>query len=96
MKLTIIVVNYNGAQFLSDCLESMISQKSFVDSFKIIVFDNASTDESLDVINNYKDHIELIEHDTNVGFPQAHNILLPKLDTPFLWLLNNDTLFPTI
>ena len=53
MKLTIIVVNYNGAQFLSDCLESMISQKSFVDSFKIIVFDNASTDESLDVINNY-------------------------------------------
>ena len=61
--------------------------------FKIILFDNASTDESLDVLNPYMEDIELIKNPTNIGFPQAHNQLLPELNTPFLWLLNNDTEF---
>ncbi len=93
MQLTIIIVNYNGGQFLTDCLDSVLSQHSFFNEFNTIVFDNASTDDSLDVIRKYKDKIKLIEHDTNVGFPQAHNILLPDLNTPYLWLLNNDTAF---
>ena len=65
MQLTIIIVNYNGGQFLTDCLDSVLSQHSFFNEFNTIVFDNASTDDSLDVIRKYKDKIKLIEHDTN-------------------------------
>jgi len=93
MQLTIIIVNYNGAAFLKNCLDSVLSQKKFFTEFKIIIFDNASTDESFTILDDYKKDIELIKNATNIGFPQAHNVLLPQLDTPFLWLLNNDTEF---
>ena len=93
MQLTIIIVNYNGGRFLTDCLDSVLSQNSFFNEFNTIVFDNASTDDSLAVIQKYQGKVKLIKHETNVGFPQAHNILLPDLNTPYLWLLNNDTAF---
>ena len=93
MLLTIIIVNYNGGCFLKSCLDSVLSQKKYNTPFKIILFDNASTDDSFDTLAPYLDDIELVKNPTNIGFPQAHNQLLPELNTPFLWLLNNDTEF---
>ena len=93
MLLTIIIVNYNGARFLKNCLDSVLSQKKYNTPFKVILFDNASTDDSFNALEPYLDEIELVKNPTNIGFPQAHNQLLPELNTPFLWLLNNDTEF---
>ncbi|MEK9727818.1 MAG: glycosyltransferase family 2 protein, partial [Candidatus Margulisiibacteriota bacterium] len=93
MLLTIIIVNYNGAAFLSACLDSVLAQREFFNDFKVVVFDNASTDQSIEIIQKYAAQIDIHQHDTNVGFPNAHNILLPQLTTPYLWLLNNDTEF---
>ena len=93
MLLTIIIVNYNGARFLKNCLDSVLSQKKYKTPFKVILFDNASTDESINALEPYLDDIELVKNPINIGFPQAHNQLLPELNTPFLWLLNNDTEF---
>ena len=93
MILTVIIVNYNGNHFIRACLDSVLSQKKFFNNFKIIVFDNASTDDSLSTLEQYTDSIELIKHKENIGFPAAHNVLLDQFDTPYLWLLNNDTEF---
>lgn len=93
MILTVIIVNYNGSHFINACLDSVLSQTKFFKDFKIIVFDNASTDDSLITLEQYADKIELIKHKENIGFPAAHNVLLDKFDTPYLWLLNNDTEF---
>ncbi len=93
MKLSVIIVNFNGARFIRDCLDSIISQKKFYSQFKIIFIENASEDHSLDIINDYINDIELIVNQENVGFPAAHNQILDQLDTPYLWLLNNDTQF---
>lgn len=92
--LTIIIINYNGAAFIADCLASVMAQSSFFPDFNVIVFDNASTDTSIDIIKSFDaPNVSLIQHPENVGFPQAHNILLPQLTAPYLWLLNNDTCF---
>jgi GT2 family glycosyltransferase len=94
MILTVIIVNYNGAKFIDDCLQSVISQYSFGHRFKVLIWDNASTDNSIERIEPYvSEHVKLIQHPTNVGFPQAHNLLMDEFTTPFLWLLNNDTVF---
>ena len=94
MQLTIIIVNYNGEAFLMDCIQSVQSQFNFFPDFKVIIFDNASTDQSLHILDKLNDHrFQIIKHPKNIGFPQAHNVLLPDLNTPFLWLLNNDTCF---
>ena len=93
MILKVIIVNYNGAKFIKNCLDSLIQQFQYFKAFEILVIDNASTDDSLTILAQYSDHITLIKNQTNVGFPAAHNQLLNDLDTPYLWLLNNDTEF---
>ena len=93
MLLSIIIVNFNGAKFIRECLDSVLSQKNFFNKFKIIFIENASDDNSLDVIKPYENNIELIINEENVGFPAAHNQILDQLETPYLWLLNNDTEF---
>jgi len=93
MLLSVIIVNFNGASFIKECLDSVVSQKKFFPNFKIIFIDNASNDDSLDIIKDYHNDIQLIKNSENVGFPAAHNQILDQLDTPYLWLLNNDTCF---
>ena len=93
MTLTVIIINFNGSAFIKKCLDSVLSQQSFFPDFSIIVVDNASTDDSIDKLLAYGSAITLIKNKTNVGFPAAHNQLLNQLDTPYLWLLNNDTEF---
>ena len=93
MILKVIIVNYNGAQFIKSCFDSIVSQFKFFPDFSILVIDNASTDESLQLLEDYEDHITLIKNNVNVGFPMAHNQVIDLLDTPYIWLLNNDTEF---
>ena len=71
----------------------LFSNSNFTPHFNILVVDNASSDDSLDVLDEYSDHITLIKNKENVGFGNAHNQLLDELDTPYIWLLNNDTEF---
>ena len=93
MILKIIIINYNGAKFIHNCLESALNQLNFFNAFEIIVVDNASTDDSVKILNQYDDKITLIKNNENVGFAAAHNQLIDLLDTPYIWLLNNDTEF---
>ena len=93
MKLTVIIVNFNGAKFIKNCLESIIHQFQYFPSFEIIVIDNASNDNSLEVLNDYENRISLIKNSENVGFSRAHNQILDQIDSQYLWLLNNDTEF---
>ena len=46
--ISVIIPNYNGARFLRDCLNS-IKEQSYKD-FEVIVVDNASEDDSLDIL----------------------------------------------
>jgi glycosyltransferase involved in cell wall biosynthesis len=66
--LSVTVTNYNYGRFLSKNIESILAQT--FDDFELIIIDNASTDDSLQVIKRYVDsdpRIRLITHDRNVG-----------------------------
>ena len=53
MKLSIIIPNYNDAKFIPQCLDSLINQKLNSDEFEIIIVNDGSTDNSLEVIQDY-------------------------------------------
>ena len=93
MILKVIIVNYNGAKFIKPCIDSIVSQFKFFQDFSILVIDNASTDASLQLLANYSDQLTVIKNKVNVGFSAAHNQVMELLDTPYIWLLNNDTEF---
>ncbi len=91
-KISCIILNWNGKQYLKDCLDSVLS--SSYKNLKVIVVDNASTDGSSEFIkNNYK-KVVVIENKTNLGWTGGNNkgikYALGK-KTDFIFILNNDT-----
>ena len=53
MKFSIIIPNYNKGQFIGECLDSIINQTLNKENYEIIVIDDKSDDNSLEVIENY-------------------------------------------
>ncbi|MBO4846892.1 MAG: glycosyltransferase family 2 protein [Lachnospiraceae bacterium] len=92
MKTTVIIPNYNGIDFLTPCLDSLIKAYEASGAFKIIVVDNGSKDGSVDLVKKYcaHDFISLIELKENTGFSYAVNRGIEASDTEYVILLNND------
>jgi GT2 family glycosyltransferase len=89
-KLTISIVNYNSGEFLSKCLESIEECRNEVD-FEVFVVDNASFDGSFHAAQKKFPKFQFIENDQNLGFGKAHNIILKKIKSEFVLILNPDT-----
>lgn len=66
MNISILIANYNNANYLVECLDSLANQT--YKNFEVIFVDDASTDNSLDIVNNYKKFpIRIFTHSTNLG-----------------------------
>lgn len=84
--VTVIVVTWQGAHLLADCLDSLVAQSI---PTRILVVDNASTDGTTEVLARYP-AIEVLHLAENTGFAGGVQAAIPLVDTPFLALLNND------
>ena len=89
MNTTVIIPNYNGAHFLTPCLEALKNQT--VQPAEIIVVDNGSRDESLSLLETSWPSVRVIANGDNLGFAAAVNIGIRASSTPYVLLLNNDT-----
>ena len=88
--VTVIIPNFNGKQYLDDCLKSL--KKQTFEDFGIIVVDNGSTDGSQEYIRTAYPKVKLIELSENTGFANAANVGIQAADSPYVFLLNNDTM----
>jgi GT2 family glycosyltransferase len=86
--VSVIIVNYNGQRFVEDCLRSLISQTRSPD--EIVVVDNASTDDSVQMIVNSFPQIKVVILDHNLGFPAACNRGIKETNSELIAILNND------
>jgi len=87
-QVRIIVVNWNGREFLEKCLQSLREQT--YRSFSVTLVDNGSTDDSLAFVAGRFPEVRLIALKENRGFAAANNCALGDLTTPYAALLNND------
>lgn len=85
----VMILNYNGEEYLDDCISSL-DQTDYSD-FSIILIDNNSTDNSLDLVKNKYPHVTIIEHSENLGFGRAYDLAFRSSNSVFFALLNNDT-----
>lgn len=86
---SICIANYNGAQILPDCLES-IQNQDFNLPVEIILHDDASTDDSVALIRDRYPFVQLLTSDENVGFCISNNRMAQAARGKYLLLLNND------
>lgn len=88
-KLTVLMTVFNGAAYLRETVESILGQ-SYKD-FKFLILDNASTDESVEIIRSYGDpriHLEALPE--NIGQVGALNKGLDMIDTPLVARMDAD------
>jgi len=89
MDVSIIIVSYNTAQPITDCLKS-VQNSSGVDK-EIFVVDNASSDNSVELIAARFPAVKLLANEDNKGFGAANNQGLPLCNGRYVIFLNPDT-----
>ena len=87
--MSVVIPNWNGRNLLWSCLASLYRQE-FQD-FETIVVDNGSTDESVPFIRESFPQVRVIRFDKNTGFSVAVNAGILASKSPYIALLNNDT-----
>jgi GT2 family glycosyltransferase len=89
-SVTVLIVNWNSGELLAECLDHLLEQT--IQPENVIIVDNASSDNSADVVETYK-NITLKKPGSNLGFAAGNNLALTECDTEFVALLNPDA-FP--
>lgn len=87
--VSIVIPNWNGKQFLSPCLDSLLAQT--YRNFEILIVDNGSTDGSLDLLKQHYPQIKVIALPHNTGFSFAVNRGIEAGAGEYIALINNDT-----
>ena len=93
--VTILVTNHNYGLYISRCLRSLLSQKIDKKFYEIIIIDDASTDKSNLIIDNFigidlKDYIICIKNKKKLGLPASLNLGIKKVKTPFFVRVDAD------
>jgi GT2 family glycosyltransferase len=88
-RISIIIVNWNGAPHLPVCLNALRAQT--VSDFEVIVVDNASHDDSLQLLARDYPEVKVVALPENRGFTGGNNAGIRIAQGEFIILLNNDT-----
>jgi GT2 family glycosyltransferase len=90
-RASIILVVYNGMQYLSDCLGAVMEEQQAYPGCEVVVVDNASADGSVDWMATHYPAIRLLRNERNLGFAAACNQGAAAASGEALFFLNQDT-----
>jgi GT2 family glycosyltransferase len=91
-SISIVIVNYNGKDFLLNCLESIFACD--YKNFEVILVDNKSTDNSSDLAKEKFPKIKVVYNEKNLGASGRNSGIL-KAKGKFIVLLDSDTIVPS-
>jgi GT2 family glycosyltransferase len=87
-SVAIVILNWNGKQYLEKFLPSVFSTD--YPDYKVVVADNASSDNSVTWLREHYPQVELIILDKNYGFTGGYNKALSQVNADYYVLLNSD------
>ena len=88
--ISVTIVTYNSGRFIRRCLESVLAQK--YPNKEVIVIDNASTDGTQDILDQFEKRCRIVYNDTNAGFAAAQNQAIHLSSGDWVLTLNPDVL----
>src|ERR1700737_3737489 len=88
--VSVTIVTYNSGRFIKRCLESVLAQK--YGNKEIIVIDNASTDGTIDILEQFEDRCRIVYNNENIGFAGAQNQAIDLSEGEWVLTLNPDVL----
>ena len=87
-SIAIVILNWNGSGFLEKFLPSVLS--SVYAGVRVIVADNASTDNSVSFLRKHYPQVSIIQNSSNEGFAKGYNTALKQVEADYYVLLNSD------
>lgn len=90
VKTIVIIVTYNGMQWIDRCLASVAGQ---MPELSVTVVDNGSKDGTAEFIQEHYPEVRLIQSESNLGFGQANNLGIRQAieeQADYVYLLNQD------
>lgn len=87
-EVAVIILNWNGEGYLEKFLPSVLA--SSYPNLKIILGDNASTDNSVHFVRENHPAVYIIQNETNLGFAGGYNQILDQIEADYYILLNSD------
>ena len=90
-ELAVIIINYNTKVLLDDCLASIYKADNPRGGLQVVVIDNASTDDSMDMVAEKYPAVISVKNSENLGFAKANNIGIEAADARYVLFLNSDT-----
>ncbi len=88
VKVSIIILNWNGKPYLERCLSSVMAQP--YPDFEVVLVDNGSTDGSAEFVAQRFPDVRLFRNAANLGFAAGNNIAIRATQSPYVATLNND------
>lgn len=88
--VAVLIVTYNSSEQIAECLNSVLEQRKSVTQ-EIIIVDNASTDETVELIRRQFPMVKLVTPGKNLGFSAGVNLAASHANADYLLLLNPDT-----
>src|ERR1700733_10066074 len=88
--VSVTIVTFNSGRFIKRCLESVLEQK--YPNMEVIVVDNASTDGTQDILEQFSGRCRIYYNDENIGFAGAQNQAISLGRGEWFLTLNPDVL----
>ncbi len=94
VKITLAICTYNRAEYLDLCLESITKQTIDNYHFKVLVVDNNSIDNTINIFNKYKKKYSnfRIVKETKIGLSNARNRAIKETDTEWIAYIDDDAI----
>ena len=86
--VAIVILNWNGRHYLQQFLPSVLA--TTYANYKIIVADNASTDDSISFLKEHYPQVDVLPLHQNWGFAKGYNVALRQVKADYYMLLNSD------
>lgn len=87
-SVAVVILNWNGKKYLQQFIPSLLA--STYPHKRIIVADNASTDDSVAFLKEYFPEVEILINTSNEGFAKGYNFALKRVESDYYVLLNSD------
>src|ERR1700753_2510235 len=88
--VSVTIVTYNSGRFIKRCIESVLAQRYPLK--EIVVVDNASTDGTVDILEQFEDRCQIYYNDENIGCAAAQNQAIKLSGGDWVLTLNPDVL----
>ena len=90
MKWSAIITTYNSGKVIGRALESLFDLQHGEKPSEIVIVDNASSDDTIDVVNSYNMQVSMILNKENLGLSKANNLGAARAKGDSLFFLNPD------